>query len=66
MTIIISNEWFYNEWFWYNGYIKKYQVFSNGYNAADTMEKLNNNKENELGENLLGKALEDIRSEYVL
>ena len=36
-----------------------------GFNAKETLEKINNNKQNELGHNLLGRALEEIRNELL-
>ena len=38
-------------------------IWGTGFNANETLEKINNNKQNELGHNLLGRALEEIRNE---
>ena len=38
-------------------------IWGTGFNANETLEKINNNKQNELGQNLLGRALEEIRNE---
>ena len=38
-------------------------IWGTGFNANDTLEKINNNKQNELGHNLLGRAIEEIRNE---
>jgi ribA/ribD-fused uncharacterized protein len=38
-------------------------IWGTGYIANETLEKINNNKQNELGQNLLGRALEEIRNE---
>ena len=39
------------------------RIWGTGYNAVETLNKINLNKQNELGQNLLGKALEEIRNE---
>ncbi len=38
-------------------------IWGTGYNANETLEKINNNKQNKLGQNLLGRAIEEIRNE---
>jgi hypothetical protein len=40
-------------------------IWGTGFNANETLEKINNNKQNELGQNLLGRALEEIRNELL-
>lgn len=39
------------------------KIWGTGYNADETLNKFNLNKQNELGQNLLGRALEEIRQE---
>ena len=40
-------------------------IWGTGFNANETLEKINNNKQNELGQNLLGRALEEIRNKLL-
>ena len=41
------------------------KIWGTGYSAENTLQLLNNNEQNKLGTNLLGLALEEIRSELI-